>query len=227
MHVLARAYSIGWAFCSESDLPIRLETSAEGTAVIPLDEQNALLSACSDDLSNCLISTGLGLPAGRSVLDPDRLGEAYEIVSELRQDLWDLDPSLIETSAAPTFARDLEKRVCALETDQRSRIREDLLRVLCGYLPEVEVERVMNTESEGKRTEIVRAWWNAQGPEFMPFEKIERELREKRRWRRMHAANELRELGGPDLVDVNTGDIDEEALERWSRSRRRQPTLVP
>lgn len=173
-----------------------------------------------------MISAALGLPAGHIVLDPDRIGEAYEMVLELRQDLWDLDPSLIEVSVAPTFSRDLSKRIHILETDMASRVHENVLRDLCGYLPEAEVERIRGTESEPERIAIVRAWWDAQGSGFRPFEKIERELREGRRWRRVHAAMQLRELGGPDLLDAATGDIDAAALERWRRSRRGQMGLI-
>ncbi|MCX4240826.1 hypothetical protein [Paraliomyxa miuraensis] len=59
-----------------------------------------------------------------------------------------------------------------------------------------------NAESLEEREEIFREWWAAVGsPSFLPLEQISQELSADRRWRRVHAARHLRELGGPDLID--------------------------
>lgn len=187
-----------------------------------LKQQHDLLGSCFSDLCRCLAAAMSGSPEDRraSALDPDRIGEACEILAELSADLWSMDPDLVDPLVAPRFSSDLSSMIRTLETQLHPIVRGQTWDGVYEYLPDAEVKRLQRAGSERARLDLLRTWWAAHAAGFQPFEKIERELRGETRWRRVHAARHLRDLGGPNVLDAVTGDVDRAALDRWCRARR-------
>lgn len=204
--------------------PVTRSTSAR---MDKLQQQNESLQRALSSLIRVSLSAVISLDRAGQDLELDPTSRAVGTVADLLQDIWDLRPDLVDARVARDFTRDLSPGVAKLGGHADPRMRDFIVRDLCHDAPPDVVDAVWKAGSLEEREEILRQWWAAVGsPNFLPLEQISRELSAERRWRRVHAAKHLREIGGPDLIDRDRGDVDPDALRRWNSGRRGPLTLL-
>jgi hypothetical protein len=188
-----------------------------------LREQDALLASTCSRLVQVAAGAVAAARSGVPGLRPERVLEALRRVVLLREDAWDLDPSLAPRVLESRLAADLDNLVALLDADLSGGVSEVgnvLAAILLEYAPE-DVARCFRDEAtRGDGKAGLRAWWSScdgmRGVQSAP----DIELASARRWRRVLAAIELRRGGGPDLMNASGTDIDRGALEHWHRTTR-------
>lgn len=147
-----------------------------------------------------------------------RIMKVVGSVCELREDFWDVDPSLVDASHLPSADTDLSKAAFWLKRGDPEK-RSDLIKEMLAHAPRSTVYRVTNARSDDERVEILCDWWDSVKIPFLAIDSLDRELDEKRRWRRVVAAKALEAIGVGPLLDATNADVSPEAVARWRAER--------
>lgn len=140
-------------------------------------------------------------------------------VLQLRQDLWNIDPDLVDPRLIPNATIDLSAVAAGLEGSEQERVIA--VGQLLVYAPDSVVGEANDTATFSERESIVREWWNSTKKPVSTVEHLDRLLDASQRWRRVHAARILSQLGVL-LMNSEGTDVDRGAVQAWRL--RRHPT---